>query len=526
MLTRLFIDGFKNLVQTEIRFGPLTCIAGFNGVGKSNIFDAIQFLSRLADHPFVEAARATRGGGDLVELFTAGGDGRMHFECDMLIPSRGVDDFHQPAEASQTYLTYELALRLEHDDVGLPRVRLEHERLSAIPRSKAQQQLRFPHEQTWRDQVIGTAHRRRAPFIDMVQQGSDRVVRLSSDKMRDEDKSKRGGGRATEFLARTLPRTVLSAAQNADEARTAVLARAEMRSWRILQLEPSALRRSDDFQAPTTLSSDGAHLPATLHRLASQGEATEVYADIANRLATLVDDVHALRVDRDDTRRALRLVMKDRHGVELPASSLSDGTLRFVALSVLERDPTATGLMCFEEPENGIHPERMDAMMALLADMAVDPSELVDEDNPLRQVIVSTHSPVVAARVRPDELVFADTHDAPDHAPGTLRSLVVRPMADTWRASDDIAPATVGAFLGYLGAVRAAEPDEPPAVEPDRASDFGNIWPTDDEVLAVIGTVAHRFPSRSDPPPASDSPQRNVYLEVTRQLRLSFGDRR
>lgn len=40
MLTRLEVDGFKNLVGVEVDFGPLTCIAGPNSVGKSNLFDA------------------------------------------------------------------------------------------------------------------------------------------------------------------------------------------------------------------------------------------------------------------------------------------------------------------------------------------------------------------------------------------------------------------------------------------------------------------------------------------------------
>ena len=42
MLTRLKSNGFKNLVDFSLDFGPYTCIAGPNGVGKSNIFDAIQ----------------------------------------------------------------------------------------------------------------------------------------------------------------------------------------------------------------------------------------------------------------------------------------------------------------------------------------------------------------------------------------------------------------------------------------------------------------------------------------------------
>ena len=39
MLTRFKVSGFKNLVDTDVRFGPFTCIAGANGVGKSNLFD-------------------------------------------------------------------------------------------------------------------------------------------------------------------------------------------------------------------------------------------------------------------------------------------------------------------------------------------------------------------------------------------------------------------------------------------------------------------------------------------------------
>ena len=40
MLTRLKVNGFKNLVDVDVRFGPFTCLAGVNEVGKSNLFDA------------------------------------------------------------------------------------------------------------------------------------------------------------------------------------------------------------------------------------------------------------------------------------------------------------------------------------------------------------------------------------------------------------------------------------------------------------------------------------------------------
>lgn len=53
MPTRIRLQGFKSFEDTEIRFGPFTCIAGANGVGKSNLFDAIQFLRDLTEFPIV-----------------------------------------------------------------------------------------------------------------------------------------------------------------------------------------------------------------------------------------------------------------------------------------------------------------------------------------------------------------------------------------------------------------------------------------------------------------------------------------
>ena len=44
----------------DIYFGPFTCIAGANGIGKSNLFDAITFLGSLASKTFLEAAQGVR----------------------------------------------------------------------------------------------------------------------------------------------------------------------------------------------------------------------------------------------------------------------------------------------------------------------------------------------------------------------------------------------------------------------------------------------------------------------------------
>jgi predicted ATPase len=90
---------------------------------------------------------------------------------------------------------------------------------------------------------------------------------------------------------------------------------------------------------------------------------SQIKAEIANRLSELIDGVDYVWIDRDDRCELLTLMVQSRDGTAHPARALSDGMLRFLALAVLERDPNAQGLLCLEEPENGIHPERIPVML-------------------------------------------------------------------------------------------------------------------------------------------------------------------
>ncbi|UOV01496.1 AAA family ATPase [Pseudoxanthomonas mexicana] len=450
MLTRLVARGFKNLVDVDIHFGPFTCIAGPNGAGKSNLFDAISFLSHLSDKTFVDAARSIRGGDDLRALFTDPESGRIEFRAEMVIPPVGFDDFGQRAEASATFVYYELTLALESSEDGASRIRLEREELNYIAKAESPRRITFAHSKRWIDSVV-KASARRTTFIQTDQ--DDRrgaVIRLQSDRMQGQDKTKRGGGSATGFSAVSLPRTVLSSAQNADEARTAVIVRNEMRSWRQLQLEPSALRSVDDFESPPRIDSSGKHVPSVLNRLSRDPRvADELYVRLANSLVSLVEDVRSVRVDRDESRRALRFMMKDKNGLELPAGSLSDGTMRFVALSVMEMDPDEGGVICLEEPENGIHPQRVNAMLDLLYRIASDADSEISFDNPLRQVIISTHSPAVVKHLDRDDVVFA-VSESLVVANRRVRSVKFLGLPDSWRAKLGIGAISDGIAISYL----------------------------------------------------------------------------
>lgn len=466
MLTRLKISGFKNLIDVDLSFGPFTCVAGGNAVGKSNLFDAIMFLSALADRPLIEAAMSVRDEGgratdirSLFHLSPSGFSETMRLEAEMIVAPFGYDDLGQAANASITFLRY--AIELSYKPSGLDNLRpgifLTSETLEHINLGDANKHLPFEHTARWRKSVV--FGRRTSPFISTVSGPDGNTIRLHQEGH---------AGKARGILAHTLPRTVLSTV-NAAESPTAVVARREMQSWRLLRLEPSALRSPDTFTAPTHIGSDGSHLPATLYSLGVQqrgtrqgNDAPELFATISNRLSSLVEEIRQIDIDRDDSRGLLTLYVTAADGTRHPARSLSDGTLRFLALAVLEADPGANGVLCLEEPENGINPERIVAMVALLREIAVDTTEVVDDLNPLRQVIINTHSPTVVAEVPDDSLLLAE-RVLVNRDGQWVSTVIFRHLDGTWRGRAENAPRPIqrGRIMAFLNPVRQSDhPDE------------------------------------------------------------------
>ena len=451
MLTRFKVSGFKNLLDLDARFGPFTCILGPNGIGKSNLFDAIHFLSLLADRPLMDAAAAVRDSGrkarDILGLFYRSGDyvaPQMDFAMELLVPENAEDDFGQTAKATITMLRYALSIGHRNGNSGpsVDQLVLLKEELTHIPLGEANASLLFPHSREWRDSVVKGA--RRVPFF-ISTNPSARTIRVHQD----------GGsrGKPLSYQSDNLKRTVL-AASNAAESPTILVLRREMQSWLQLQLEPSSLRRADEFTDSPSLTASGKHVPATLDRLTrtETGAPGTFCSSLASRLSELVGGVGNIYAERDPAREMISAYVTFGDGTSHPASSLSDGTLRFLALAILEQDPEFRGLLCLEEPENGIHPERIPAMIRLLTDLAMDTQFPVGPDNPLRQVIVNTHSPTCAAEAPEDSLLSAEPANAQRNGI-LLPTMGLSALASTWRTANGARAIKKGRLIQYLNPV-------------------------------------------------------------------------
>jgi predicted ATPase len=86
----------------------------------------------------------------------------------------------------------------------------------------------------------------------------------------------------------------------------------------------------------------------------------------------------------------------------IPATRLSDGTLRYLCLLAILCDPEPPPLICIEEPELGLHPD----ILPKVADLLIDASGRT-------QLIVTTHSDILvdALTERPDAILVCERHD-------------------------------------------------------------------------------------------------------------------
>ncbi len=485
MITRININGFKSLVNTELYFGPFTCIAGANAIGKSNFFDALSFLSNLADKTIIEAAKSVRSENqkhsNLRDIFFMSGAkylDRMRFEVDLLIPRSGIDDLGQMAEATITSVRYVLELKLNENSEREP-IEIIDEELLPITQTQTRASLYFAYGKEWISSVLYGRRSTKIPFIST----DGEKIKLHQDGSK---------GRSTEFIAHKMPRTLLSTVTA--ESPTAFLVRQVMRNWTMLQLEPSALRQPNSIYEVKNarISANGLNLPATLFRLHTEKKDKDVYQTITNKLKGLVEDVAEISIDKDEKRDLLTLLVRFRGGLSFPAQSLSDGTLRFLGLAILEEDSAGSSLICLEEPENGINPKKIQEMIELLEEMAIDTNDAVGEDNPLRQVIINTHSPIVVSSVKDDCLYLAKSHQ------GFLKELNQKvshtrfsALKDTWKTKkiSSTEVTSLGEIATYLESTSMAVMHQNIA-EP--IENYGNDRLVD-KIPTVAQNVAHQL---------------------------------
>ena len=157
------------------------------------------------------------------------------------------------------------------------------------------------------------------------------------------------------------------------------------------------LRKPQNTDLPNDfLLEDGKNLGLVLNRLRRE---PQVKKRLLVALSTLYGDITDFDISVEGGTVQVFLQEGD---IMVPATRLSDGTLRYLCLLAILCHPTPPPLVCIEEPELGLHPD----ILPILSELLLDASDR-------GQLIVTTHSEVLvdALTDTPENIVICEKHD-------------------------------------------------------------------------------------------------------------------
>ena len=122
-----------------------------------------------------------------------------------------------------------------------------------------------------------------------------------------------------------------------------------------LMLNSAAMSRPAPPGSPSDLQPDGSNLPWAIEAL--RGDPRRFDRWVAHVRTALPDVTGIETIEREEDRhRYLRVTYQT--GLQAPSWTISDGTLRLLALTLVAYVPARDRIYLIEEPENGIHPPR------------------------------------------------------------------------------------------------------------------------------------------------------------------------
>ena len=363
MLERIVIENFKSLKKVDLRLGAMNLFIGTNASGKSNFFDALRVLQGIGNGFTISEILDGKPKGPTSEVWEAirGGSAKACFAA---------DEFFNP-DSSEVRITvwghlpdkdraaweFMVAFSPEAGKVTRERLKVNGDIYDSDPASRSAL--------------------------------SDPVLKVRYYK---------GGKGNPPHLAFEPNRPVLTQLARRDgeagvkraHAEAAVAVARLLANVQRLDPAPQVLRGYSQAHQIGRMGERGENFAALIRAIAKDPEAHDAYLSWLKQLRpTEVDDVGTLAGAVGEP-----MFMLVEGGRTYPAPVLSDGTLRFAAITAAFFQPDMPGVMMIEEIENGIHANRVRLLVELLRSQAAMGST---------QIMATTHSPIVLAWLQPAE---------------------------------------------------------------------------------------------------------------------------
>jgi predicted ATPase len=184
---------------------------------------------------------------------------------------------------------------------------------------------------------------------------------------------------------------------------TAAWVRSRLGGWRLYHFHDtsssSPMRKTAKVDNNGFLRPDGSNLAAFLYFLReTHSDSYGLIQRTVQRVAPFFDDFRLEPLQRNPD--SIKLEWRHKRSDEyFDASSLSDGTLRFIVLATLFLQPAQyrPSVILVDEPELGLHPYAIEML-----------ASLVRQASTKTQVIISTQSSLLLDHFQPEDVLVAD----------------------------------------------------------------------------------------------------------------------
>ena len=307
-IRRLKIENFKSIDSLEVkRLAPFSVFAGANGSGKSNFFDALDFVSLFVRGGLEIALREHGGFANIQSKKREGEESKtfsFEIECDLL----------EKQEEMPTAFHYSLSIDNLDGEPEIEEYLYFNERQLIVHRM-GDKELSYDVERFPNRLLIPVIH-------------------------------------SALWLYQDHPLTEL------------------LRNLNVYRIEPTGAKEPDksDFDS-TKLGGRGHNLASVLNRLEGDEAIREEIQDWIEMIVPGIENIQTEH-QRLDGRTALRF-KEEGFGKPFPAHLVSDGTMYALCLLVAALDaPSGCGMTLIEEPERGLHPKAIRKLIDLMRQQA------------------------------------------------------------------------------------------------------------------------------------------------------------
>lgn len=367
MLTWFEVENFKSIKKLHVDLKDFMVLVGANGAGKTNVVQALALLLDIL----------TTGSTEPIDFY-GGYEQLIHRE-------------RQPAREMRFLLRWPCGARRY-----IPRFSIQ---VAVTLRFDAARGVTIAAEEV----RIDSLSRHGAPFI--ARWAKDRLERFELGTSSSLKKELQFASMATK--AQTMARI--------GQIEPTMLRFGPLYSWfssqttmtpmRRLRLDASALR--SDVQLHETLDRrpilnfTGRGLPLALERLRPHGKPpSEAFKRVLLRLREVYPNIEDVRALRFQPGRVVLSFKERTISGELGESNVSDGVMHALALLVAVEDQRKD-VLAIEEPENALHPWALRRIVERIQDS-------IGGD---RQLVITTHSPVVVDAVKDPASLFIVEND-------------------------------------------------------------------------------------------------------------------